>query len=87
VIGEIDAAAGQPAAAEANFLQAIDLLQNIGDDFRLSCAQLALAKLYDGQGQYQQRDELLNQCRPVLERLGAAMELRQVQLLAQATTA
>jgi tetratricopeptide (TPR) repeat protein len=81
VMGEIDAAGGQYGDAEDNFLKAIELLQNLGDNYGLACAQLALARLYDGRQEYARRDELLQECSLVFERLGAAVELKQSQLL------
>ena len=86
-MGRIAAAKGQPEASEANLQQAIELLEKVGDDYGLACAQLSLAEVYDRSKQFRRRDELLDQCVPVFTRLGATIEIARAQPLLEASPA
>jgi class 3 adenylate cyclase/tetratricopeptide (TPR) repeat protein len=81
IIGEIDAAEGNEAGAEASFLKAVELLQTVDDRYGLACARLSLAAHYHRAGQYEQRDELIGECRPIFEQLGATLEIERLQEL------
>jgi tetratricopeptide (TPR) repeat protein len=81
IIGEIDAAEGNDAAAEAGFLKAVELLQTVDDRYALACARLSLAGHYHRAGHYEQRDELISECRPIFEQLGATLEIERLQEL------
>jgi predicted ATPase/class 3 adenylate cyclase len=80
VMGAIQAAQGQTEAAEASLEKAIGLLRNVGNDYGLACSQLFLAQLH-GHRQAERRDNLLRECLPTFERLGALIEMEQAQAL------
>jgi tetratricopeptide (TPR) repeat protein len=81
VIGEVDMAGNDTSSAEASFQKAVELLQSVDDKYGLACAQLSLAEYYDSHEQFELRDNLISECRPVFERLGAAMELERLRPL------
>ena len=60
---------------------AIRILTDIGDNYGLACAQLSLAELCNHRRDAGRRGQLLAECIPVFERLGAAMELTRAQTL------
>lgn len=74
VMGQISAAAGDINEAEAHLEQAITLLKEMGDNYGLACAQLSLAEIKSAQQDQVRRLELLKECMPVFERLGATIE-------------
>jgi tetratricopeptide (TPR) repeat protein len=80
-MGRIVATMGQQEASEAILQEAIQLLEKVGDDYGLACAQLYLAEVYDRANKIGRRDELLDQCVPVLARLGASLELARAEIL------
>ncbi len=61
--------------------ESIALLSEVGDNYGLACAQLCLAELYNSRGEHELAAALLAQCRPVFERLGAALEMARAQSL------
>ena len=75
---------GQTGDAEGLLQRSIELLGQVGDNYGLACAQLSLAELYGRRGEQERSVALLATCRPVFERLGAALELARVQALAPA---
>lgn len=75
LMGEIATAWGRPEVADAQLTKAIELLRKVGDEYGLACTQLSLANLHHLRGEGEERDALLTSCLPVLERLGATMEL------------
>lgn len=81
VIGEVDTAAKITSSAEASFQKAVELLQSVDDKYGLACAQLSLAEYYHSNNQFDLRDKLVSECRPVFERLGAAVELERLRPL------
>ena len=83
VLGEISAAAGKIDEAESHFEQAITLLKDMGDNYGLACAQLSLAELKSTQNDQTRQLELLRECLPVFERLGAEIEQRRARALLQ----
>ena len=84
VLGAIAAAEGMREEAIRHFERAIDLLKGMGDNYGMACAQLSLAEVKIGRRDYRLRIELLNNCLPVFERLGAAIELERAQTLLEA---
>ena len=87
VLGEISAAAGDVDEAEKHLEQAISLLKDMGDNYGLACAQLSLAGIKNAPYDHSQRQELIKECLPVFERLGASIEQRKANLLLQANAA
>ena len=85
VMGVIDAAEGRLDKAETSLEKAVDLLRSVGDDYGLACAQLSLAELYDGQDQTRPRNDLLAECKPTFDRLGAAIEIARAEALIAAS--
>ncbi len=81
VVGAIAAAEGKADEAQAALEKGIKLLSSVGNDYGLASAQLSLAELYSGLAQQREQAELLNICLPVLERLGATMELERARML------
>ena len=81
VLGAIAAAEGNAAEAQSALEKGIALLSGVGDDYGLASAQLSLAELYSGLAQEQEQSKLLSVCLPVLERLGASMELERARML------
>jgi len=71
----------QTEDAIALLKESIALLSEVGDNYGLACAQLCLAELYSSRGEHELATELLAQCRPVFERLGAALEMARAQAL------
>lgn len=84
VLGAIAAAEGMREEAIQHFERAIDLLKGMGDNYGMACAQLSLAEVKAGRRDNRFRIELLNNCLPVFERLGAAIELERAQTLLEA---
>jgi len=70
--------------AMALLKESIALLGEVGDNYGLACAQLCLAELCSSRGEHELAAELLAQCRPVFERLGAALEMARAQALVPA---
>lgn len=81
VLGAIAAAEGLNAEAEQSFEKAIQLLNSVGDNYGLACAQLSLAELHENHVEGSRRHELLRECLPVFERLGAKIEMERAQNL------
>jgi len=81
MLGVIAAEEGYPDAAERELQHAIRILTDIGDNYGLACAQLSLAELCNHRRDAGRRGQLLAECIPVFERLGAAMELTRAQTL------
>ena len=67
--------------AMALLKQSIAMLSEVGDNYGLACAQLCLAELHSSRGETELAAALLEKCRPVFERLGAAHELARAQSL------
>ena len=72
---------GRPDDAETLLQRSMELLGQVGDNYGLACAQLSLAELYSRRGEHGRGADLLATCRPVFERLGAALELARAQAL------
>ncbi len=85
VIGAIDAVEHRYEAAESNFLKAIEMLEQVSDDYGVACARLSLAELDHTCGRLNRCDELLQASVPVFERLGAAIELERARILMDTT--
>lgn len=82
VLGRIAAAEQETAGAVTHLERAIELLGEVGDNYGQACAQLSLAELSDGgEGSGIERTQLLNDCMPVFERLGATIELDRAQAI------
>ncbi len=77
----IAAEEGRPDDAETLLQRSMELLGQVGDNYGLACAQLSLAELYSRRGEHGRGADLLATCRPVFERLGAALELARAQAL------
>ena len=75
MLGVIAAAEGRVDEAERELQQAIRILTDIGDNYGLACAQLSLAELCSHRRDADRRAQLLAECIPTFERLGAALEL------------
>ena len=81
VLGVVAAEEGRVDEAERQLQEAIQILTGIGDDYGLACAQLSLAELCSHRRDADRRAQLLAECIPVFERLGAALELSRAQTL------
>ena len=80
-LGSIAAAEGQTDEAERELQRAIQILSQVGDNYGLACAQLSLAELCSHRRDADRRAQLLAECIPTFERLGAALELARAQTL------
>ena len=60
---------------------AIQILTEVGDNYGRACAQLSLAEVCSDASDAARRSQLLGECMPVFERLGAALELARAQTL------
>ncbi|RIK21931.1 MAG: hypothetical protein DCC51_05715 [Anaerolineae bacterium] len=82
VLGRIALTEGDTGTAADHLEQAIKLLGNVGDNYGLACARLSLAELADDSiASRMARIQLLNDCIPEFERLGAAIELERARML------
>ena len=81
LLGVIAAEEARVDEAERQLQEAIQILTDIGDDYGLACAQLSLAELCSHRRDSERRAQLLAECIPVFERLGAALELGRAQTL------
>jgi len=79
VLGVIAASVDDFVQADAYLNRAIDVLTQVGDEFGLASAQLALAEL--STADLAQRESLLRQCVPTFDRLGAAPEMERARQL------
>lgn len=77
----IAAESGRDDDARSLLDRSIELLTEVGDDYGLACAQLSLAELHYRHGEVERGAHLLADCLPILERLGAALELKRAQAL------
>lgn len=75
VLGEIAEAQGQADPAAERLLQSIEIQAEVGDEYEKARSQLSLARLYISQTRSDDGAALLDQCTPVFERLGAALDL------------
>jgi len=78
VVGEIAAAQGQLDQAEAHLRDSLAILKPLGDEYEWARSQLALARLRAAQGDHRAGLAALDECEPVLARLGAALDLAEV---------
>ena len=67
--------------AERELQRASRILTDFGDNYGLACAQWALAELCSHRRDADRRAQLLAECIPTFEGLGAALELARAQTL------
>ena len=75
VLGEIAAARQQLETARQNLQASLEILAEVGDEYEHARSQLALAQVFTAPEDRPARRDLLEQCLPVLERLGAGQDL------------
>ena len=80
-LGNIAAEEGRTDDAERELQRAIQILSDVGDNYGLACAQLSLADVCSHASDAARRRQLLDECMPVFERLGAALEMSRAQKL------
>jgi adenylate cyclase len=81
VRGVVNTAQKQYDAAEADFIEAINLLKQIGDDYGLALTQLELARLYFQWNEFGRCHNLIDELLPTFERLGATIEVESARSL------
>ncbi len=81
VLGAVAAAEERFGEAEKHLEEAIRLLREVGDDYGLACSLLRLAEIHDHNDMIGSCLELLHECLPVFNRLGAAIEKERAQTL------
>jgi hypothetical protein len=81
VLGEIAEAQSQADLAATRLRESIEIQAEVGDEYEKARSQLALAKLYVSQQKPNDGTNLLDQCTPVFERLGAALDLEAARTL------
>jgi hypothetical protein len=80
-LGNIAAEEGRTDDAERELQRAIHILSDVGDNYGRACTQLSLAEVCSHARDAARRRQLLDECIPVFERLGAAHELARAQTL------
>jgi len=83
VLGEVSSTQSKFNLAEEQLVQSITILEEMEDEYQAARSQLALAQLYARQNKAASVQQALDQCRPVFERLGAALDLEIIQKLKQ----
>ena len=81
ILGEIGAAQDQFDLAEELTHQSIAVLEEIGDEYQRARGQLSLARMYAAQGKVTAAMTTLENCIPVFERSGAALDLEAARAL------
>jgi class 3 adenylate cyclase/tetratricopeptide (TPR) repeat protein len=81
VLADIASAAGRLDDAEAHLVQSIAILEEVQQEYYLARSQLTLAEVYCAQNRRGQSQTLLETCKPVLQRLDAALDLAVLQAL------
>jgi DNA-binding CsgD family transcriptional regulator len=87
LLGEIDTAAGQHAAAEAHLAAALELATTCEAPFERALTLLALAELHTTMGNIDEAATLLDESRQICIPLGVAPTLARVEALAAHLTA
>ena len=80
-LGKIAAQVGRTDDAERELQHAIHILTEVGDNYGRACAQLSLAEVCSHASDAARRAQLLGECMPVFERLGATLEMARAQTL------
>ena len=80
-LGNIAAEDGRTDDAERDLQRAIHILTEVGDNYGRACAQLSLAEVCSHASDAARRSQLLGECIPVFDRLGAALEMARAQAL------
>jgi class 3 adenylate cyclase/tetratricopeptide (TPR) repeat protein len=75
ILGEVATAQGQFDRAEEHIDRSLEILESVGDEYRLARSQLSLAELHIAQGKPMAARVALEQCIPAFERLEAALDL------------
>ncbi len=85
VVGKIELAAQNDAKAEAALLEAVELLDEVKDEYGVAQAHLLLAQLYAAQADHERSLIHLDAAEPLLDMLGAERDLLTARELRGAT--